>query len=60
MNKFDRIRKKTFTPFWNNFDTKPKLSKSTSLIIKSFKKFLRNNIGIKIKINTYKNLEKKR
>ena len=59
MNKFDQFRKKTFTPFWNNFNTKPKSSKSISLIIQSFKKFLRKNIGIKIKINTYKNLEKK-
>ena len=59
MNKFDQIRKKTFTPFWNNFDTKPKSSKSMSLIVQSLKKFFKKNIGIQIKINTYKNLEKK-
>ena len=38
MNKFDQFRK-TFTPFWNNFNTKPKSSKSTSLIIQSLKNF---------------------
>ena len=59
MNKFDQFRKKTFTPFWNNFDTKPKSSKSMSLIVQSLKKFFKKNIGIQIKINTYKNLEKK-
>ncbi len=59
MNLFDQYRKKTFTPFWNNFNTKPKSSKSPSLIIKSLKKFLKKNIGIRIKIETYKSLEKK-
>ena len=39
MNKFDQFRKKTFTPFWNNFNTKPKSSKATSLIIQSIKNF---------------------
>ena len=59
MNKYDQYRKKTFTPFWNNFNIKPKSSKSPSILIKSVKNFLKKNVGIKIKINTYKSLEKK-
>ena len=59
INKYDKYRKKTFTTFWNNFNIKPKTSKSPSILIKLIKKFLKKNIGIKIKIYTYKNLEKK-
>ena len=59
INQYDKYRKKTFTTFWNNFNIKPKTSKSPSILIKLIKKFLKKNIGIKIKIDTYKNLEKK-
>ena len=59
INKYDEYRKKTFTSFWNNFNIKPKSSKSPSIIIKSLKNFFKKNIGIRIKITSYKSLEKK-
>ena len=59
MNRFDEYRKKTFTPFWNNFNTKPKKSPTISFFFKSIKKILKKFIGIKIKIESYKNLKLK-
>ena len=60
MNRFDEYRKKTFTPFWNNFNTKPKKSPAISLFFKSIKKKIKKVCWYKNKNRVLQKFKNKR
>ncbi len=54
MIKFDPLRKKTFTSYWNHFSKKPKKFQSTSLFFKRIKKRIRQVFPYHLKIKVEK------
>ncbi len=55
MIKFDPLRKKTYTSYWNHFSKKPKKFQSIFLFFKKFKKRIRQLFPYHLKIRVEKN-----
>ena len=55
MLKFDTLRKKTYTSYWNHFSNKPKKFQSASLFFKKIKKRVRQLFPYYLKIKIEKN-----
>jgi hypothetical protein len=55
MIKFDPLRKKTYTLYWNNFSKKPKKFQSTHLFFKKIKKIIRQLFPYYLKLRVQKN-----
>ena len=55
MIKFDPLRKKTYTSYWNNFSKTPKNFQSTSLFLKKIKKKIRHLLPYYLKLKVEKN-----
>ena len=53
--KFDHIKKKTYTKYWNNFSEKPKKSFYTSIFLKKLKKYFSKVLGFKVSIRINRN-----
>lgn len=54
MAEFDSTRKKTYTPYWDQFSTTPKKYQKISLFLRKIKKKIKNIFPFSLKIKVYK------